>query len=180
MGFRGRTRPVLRLFAFMLGLLIVGVAAAAQAQATGRAQLKDAQGRIVGTATLSEDSTGVRIVLRVTGLKPGEHGFHVHTIGKCEPPDFASAGGHFNPAGKKHGLNNPEGPHAGDLPNLRVGPDGIGSADATDARVTLKDGPTSLFQSAGTALIIHADPDDGKSDPAGKAGARVACGVIER
>jgi len=157
----------------------VGLPAAAHAQ-SGRAQLKDSQGKIVGSATLSEASDGVRVMVRVNGLKPGEHGFHIHAVGKCEPPDFVSAGAHFNPYEKKHGLDNPSGPHAGDFPNLEVGADGKGSLNRTDMLVTLREGPNSLFRTGGTSLIVHADPDDEKTDPTGNSGARVACGVIEQ
>jgi len=155
----------------VLAMLGLGLPAIAHAQ-SARVQLKDAQAKVVGTATLSEVAGGVRVTLRVNGLKPGEHGFHIHAVGKCEPPDFMSAGAHFNPYGKHHGLANPEGPHAGDFPNLEVGADGTGSLDAIDSLVTLKEG--------GTSLIVHADPDDEKTDPAGNSGARVACSVIER
>ena len=160
----------------MLGL---GLPAMAHAQ-SARAQLRDARANVVGTATLSELPGGVRVTLRVNGLKPGDHGFHIHAVGRCEPPDFTSAGAHFNPYGKHHGLANPDGPHAGDFPNLDVGADGTGSLDTTDSLVTLKEGPNSLFPPGGTPLIIHVDPDDEKTDPAGNSGARVACGVIER
>jgi superoxide dismutase, Cu-Zn family len=174
-----KSRLMTRELVCLLAMLGVGLPAVAHAQ-SARAQLQDVQGKVVGTAALSEVSGGVRIALQANGLKPGPHGFHIHTVGKCEPPDFMSAGAHFNPYGRKHGLDNPDGPHAGDFPNLRVGADGTGSLDTTDRRVTLKDGPNSLFQPGGTSLIIHADPDDEKTDPAGNSGARVACGVIER
>src|SRR5438309_1735717 len=163
----------------VLAMLGLGLPAIAHAQ-SARAQLKDAQANVVGTATLSELPGGVRVTLRVNGLKPGEHGFHIHAVGKCESPDFTSAGAHFNPHGKQHGLANPDGPHAGDFPNLTVGADGTGSLDTIDSLVTLKEGLNSLFRSGGTSLIIHAGPDDEKTDPAGNSGARVACGVIER
>jgi len=163
----------------VLAMLGLGLPAIAHAQ-SARVQLKDAQANVVGTAMLSEVPGGVRVTLRVNGLKPGEHGFHIHAVGKCEPPDFMSAGPHFNPYGKHHGLDNPAGPHAGDFPNLKVGADGTGSVDTTDSLVTLKEGPNSVFRSGGTSLIVHADPDDEKTDPAGNSGARVACGVIER
>ncbi len=97
----------------------------------------------------------------------GDHGFHIHAVGKCEPPAFTSAGGHFNPQNKKHGRLNPEGAHAGDLPNLKVGADGTGSIDGTVAGVTLK-------AIVGVALVIHADLDDEKTDPTGNSGGRVA------
>ena len=113
------------------------------------------------------------MALRVRGLRPGDHGVHIHAVGKCEPPAFSSAGDHYNPRNKKHGRQNPEGPHAGDLGNLSVGASGAGATVATAAGVALAD-------AVGLALIVHADPDDEKTDPAGNAGARVACGVIAK
>jgi Cu-Zn family superoxide dismutase len=163
----------------VLAMLGLGLPAIAHGQ-SARAQLRDAQAKVVGSATLSELPGGVRVTLRMNGLKPGEHGFHIHAVGKCEPPDFTSAGAHFNPDGKQHGLANPDGPHAGDFSNLKVGADGTGSLDTIDSLVTLKDGRNSLFRPGGTSLITHADPDDEKTDPAGNSGARMACGVIER
>jgi Cu-Zn family superoxide dismutase len=177
---RRTTRPMTRRLVLVIATVLgVGLPAAAHGQ-SARAQVKDAQGKVVGNATLGQVNGGVRITLRVNGLKPGEHGFHIHTVGKCEPPEFMSAGGHFNPYGKKHGLDNPDGPHAGDVPNLKVQADGTGSLDTTDMLVTLKDGANSLFQSGGTSMVVHVGPDDEKTDPAGNSGARVACGVIER
>ncbi len=161
-----------RLLALMLGLLLAGAPASAWA-ATARAELKDAQGKVVGRATLSDASGGVKVALKATGLKPGAHGFHIHAVGKCEPPAFTSAGGHFNPQNKKHGHKNPEGAHAGDLPNLVVGSNGAGSLDAVAVGTTLND-------VTGLALVIHVDPDDEMTDPAGNSGARVACGVTTK
>ncbi len=155
---------------------LVAVAAGPAAKAT----LKDAQGKEVGTATFKPAKGGVRIAVSVAGLPPGKHGFHVHAIGKCDPPDFKSAGPHFNPAGKQHGRRNPHGAHAGDLPNLTVGKNGKGKATYTAKGATLREGPDSLLGPDGTALVVHADPDDEKTDPAGNAGARIACGVVER
>ncbi len=161
-----------RQLASLLGFLLIGLPITASAQ-SARAELKDAQGKVVGTATLSEVAGGVKVALKASGLKSGDHGLHIHAVGKCEPPAFTSAGGHYNPGNKKHGRINPEGAHAGDLPNLKVGADGTGAIEVTAAGVMLKD-------AAGLALVIHADPDDEKTDPTGNSGARVACGVIAR
>jgi superoxide dismutase, Cu-Zn family len=147
---------------------------------SAHADIINGQGQKIGTATLVETSAGVRIDVNVSQLPPGAHGMHVHTVGKCEAPAFASAGGHLNPDAKKHGKDNPDGPHAGDLPNIEVGPDGTAKTSFVDARVTLGDGPNSLFHEGGTALVIHEKSDDYKTDPSGNSGARIACGVIQK
>lgn len=152
--------------------------AARQAAPTATAELVDAQGHKVGTAQLSEVQGGVRIVLEASNLPPGVHGFHVHGTGKCEGPDFKSAGGHFNPDGKQHGFHNPEGPHAGDLPNLVVDEHGTAKADFVAPMLTLSPGKYSLLDADGSALMIHASADDYVSNPAGNAGPRLACGPI--
>jgi Cu-Zn family superoxide dismutase len=156
------------------------VAHGADAATAARARLLDPQGKEVGSATFAAADRGVRIEVRVKGLAPGKHGFHVHAAGKCEPPDFKSAAGHFNPTGKQHGHENPQGPHAGDLPNIEVGKDGTGQASFVAMGIALGDGATSVLKPDGTALVVHADADDGRTDPAGNSGARIACGVIER
>jgi superoxide dismutase, Cu-Zn family len=159
--------------------LLAGLPLAALAAGpAGKASLKNAEGKDVGTATLTPAKGGVKVAVQVTGLPPGKHGIHVHGAGKCDPPDFATAGGHFNPAGKKHGLKNPEGAHAGDMPNLTVGKNGKGKGTFTAKGATLGEGEGSLFGPDGTALVIHAGADDEKTDPAGNSGARIACGVI--
>jgi Cu-Zn family superoxide dismutase len=151
-----------------------------KAATTAKADLTNSKGEKVGTANLKETPKGVSLSLEVSNLPPGVHGFHIHAVGKCEPPDFKSAGSHFNPEGKKHGWENPEGHHAGDLQNLTVDAEGKAKVKLVVTGVTLGDGPNSLFQPQGTAIVIHADPDDMKTDPAGNAGARIACGVITR
>ncbi len=147
---------------------------------TATAEMKNAQGHTVGSVTLSQVGGGVRVVLDARGLPPGQHGVHIHTVGKCDPPDFTSAGSHFNPDGKKHGLQNPAGPHAGDLPNITIGSDGVGRLESMNERITLGEGATTLFDADGSALVIHAAPDDFKTDPTGNSGGRIACGVIHK
>jgi Cu-Zn family superoxide dismutase len=144
-----------------------------------KAALKSADGKDVGSAELTQTPAGVLIKLAVKGLPPGEHAFHVHAVGKCEAP-FTSAGGHFNPRGKKHGIAAAEGHHAGDMPNLHVPASGELVTEVMNAAITLAKGrPNSLFGKDGTALIIHAGKDDYKTDPTGDAGGRIACGVVE-
>lgn len=171
--------------AFILLLILafaVGTAAAVETRIKpAKAVLINAQGESVGWAALMEvPGRGVRVQLKVSNLSPGRHAFHIHDVGKADAPDFKSAGGHFNPAHKQHGHKNPAGAHAGDLPNLLVGKDGKGRADIVVSGVTLGEGETSLFHPGGTSLVIHASEDDQRTDPSGNAGARVACGVIER
>jgi superoxide dismutase, Cu-Zn family len=142
------------------------------------AQLKDGSGKAVGDADLSQTQNGVLIKLQLKGISPGEHAFHIHAVGKCEPP-FESAGPHFNPGSHKHGMLSGPG-HAGDLPNLHVPQSGELTVEILAAAVTLEKGkPNSLFDNDGSSLIVHAGADDYKSDPAGNAGARFACGVIQ-
>jgi superoxide dismutase, Cu-Zn family len=147
---------------------------------SAHADIVNAQGQKIGTAEIRPSGNGIRIDVEVSQLTPGMHGIHVHNVGKCEGPDFASAGPHFNPTSKHHGKDNPQGPHAGDLLMLKVSADGFGKASLLAPNATLADGPNSIFHDGGTSLVIHSDPDDYKTDPAGNSGARIACGVIEK
>jgi Cu-Zn family superoxide dismutase len=168
--------------AAVLGLVLaLALGCSQNATPTAKATLVNAQGKKVGEATLTETPKGVKIVMKLEHLPPGVHAFHIHAKGICAPPDFQSAGGHFNPYGKQHGFTNPAGPHAGDLPNITVGSDGTAHVEMWTKLVTLKEGPrNSLFPPGGTSLVIHAGADDYVTDPAGGAGPRLACGVITR
>lgn len=159
----------------------IGLGAAASAPVSARLAaphaatvLRDASGAQVGTATFVEDGTGrVHINVKVSGLRPGEHGLHVHAVGSCAGDGFAGAGGHHNPRAVAHGS------HGGDFPNLVVNGAGQGRLNARSLRLTLSPGTTTVFDTGGSALIIHADRDDGFTDPTGNSGARIACGVIQ-
>lgn len=140
--------------------------------------VRTAGGETLGQATLNQEPDGVWVSLVTSGLPQGEYGVHLHAVGRCEGPDFASAGPHFNPAAKQHGSLNPAGPHGGDLPNLMVNDKRKGDLTALLPGLQLKAGPTPLIGAEGAAIVIHAGKDDLRSDPAGNSGNRIACGVL--
>jgi Cu-Zn family superoxide dismutase len=148
-------------------------------QSVAHADLSDASGQPVGSATLTQTPHGVLISAQLQHIPPGQHAFHIHAVGQCRPP-FTSAGGHFNPAGKQHGIKNPAGMHAGDMPNITVPESGTIQFEVLDELATLSEGGNRILDDDGAALVIHATADDYTSDPAGNAGARIACGVITR
>jgi len=143
-------------------------------------ELKDAKGNSVGTATIVAKGPGVEVKLGLKDLPPGEHAVHFHQNAKCDPPDFKSAGGHFNPTNRQHGFDNPQGHHAGDMPNFTVKANGTAKAAVKDADVVLGNGSeaNSLFANGGTSIMVHAKADDMKTDPSGNSGDRIACGAI--
>lgn len=141
---------------------------------TVTAPVIDAQGKPIGTAALLRSQFGTSLVLKLHDLPPGPHGLHVHERGACDPPGFASAGPHYNPEGRKHGTRNPEGAHAGDLPNLEVADDGT-----VDATVPVSAALAAGLREGARALVIHAKPDDLRTDPSGNSGDRIACAVLK-
>ena len=160
---------------------VLSSSAYAEGARVAQAKMIDAAGNKIGIATLVENGHGgVQITINAHGLAAGQHGLHVHAIGHCVPTTFVSAGAHFNPGGTQHGMENPMGPHAGDLPNLEVKPNGNVAAHIENEYVTLEPGlVNSLFDANGSAIVIHQKPDDNVTNPTGNSGARVACGVIE-
>lgn len=172
-----------RLAAVSAALVLAGCASMTQPQTTyntASAEIKNAKGQAVGTASFTEVPGGVRILVEVKGLPPGPKGVHLHEAGKCDPPEFTTAGSHFNPEKKQHGTMNPQGAHAGDLPNIVVDASGSGRLETTTNRITLGAGTSSLFDADGSAIVVHAAADDFKTDPTGNSGGRIACGVIAK
>jgi superoxide dismutase, Cu-Zn family len=172
---------IMRMLVVLCGLALLCLNLAAMAKSPeATAQLADSKGRPVGKATFVQKADGVHIDIQVQNLPPGKHGAHIHMVGKCDAPEFTTAGAHFNPTQKHHGALNPQGPHAGDIPNLTVDAKGKGRLKMVNPGVTLDSGPNSLLDADGSALIIHASADDEKTDPTGNSGARIACGGIRK
>lgn len=147
--------------------------------ATASAEIMDAAGESLGTVMLTQGPRGVLISAQLASLEPGGHGFHIHSVGACAP-DFSAAGGHFNPSEVGHGPLHSGGHHAGDLPNIHAATDGTAQADYYTDAVTLDSGPDhSLFDADNSAIVVHEKPDAYGED-VGSAGARIACGVIQR
>ena len=172
--------PIMRKTILLLSLFSL-VSAKGMAKGSGiTVDLMDAKGKDVGTVKIKSMGSGVELRLNLHGLAPGEHAIHFHQNAKCDAPDFKSAGPHFNPDGKKHGLENPEGSHAGDMLNFTVDDKGIAKATIVNKGANLGTDAHSLYSNGGTALVVHAKADDMKTDPAGNAGDRIACGVIAK
>ncbi len=172
----------LRLLTLIPAFALSVVTAAHAAPTSAHADIMNELGEKIGTAEFTADAAGLQVAVEVAHIPPGQHGIHIHTVGKCDPPTFATAGGHFNPTATHHGVNNtltPH-PHLGDMPNLTVDSKGNAKASFALPGATLDDGPDSLFHAGGTSIVIHAKADDLSSDPSGNSGDRIACGVIER
>ena len=165
---------------FLSALLCSTVAFGQAAPKSAHADIVNAQGQNIGSAKIVPAKKGVKIEVSVSQLPPGKHGIHIHAVGKCDGPAFTTAGGHLNPDTKKHGKDNPDGPHAGDLLMIEVKADGTAKAALLDTMVTLGDGPNSVFHDGGTSIVIHEKEDDYKTDPTGNSGARIGCGVIQK
>ncbi|WP_284736030.1 superoxide dismutase family protein [Dongia deserti] len=165
----------------LVATCMFAVSGPAQAQQAASAPFINAEGREIGTVQLTNTPHGVLISGQLAGLPAGEHGFHVHETGRCDASDgFKSAGNHFAPAGHSHGFLDPAGPHAGDMANQSAPADGTLHLEVFNPYVTLDSGENSLFDADGSALVVHADPDDYKSQPSGDAGSRIACAVVEK
>jgi Cu-Zn family superoxide dismutase len=166
----------------VVGLTVLLAAAPPASDAAGktaRAELKNGEGKAIGRLTLEQTPNGVLLRGSLEGLPPGEHAMHIHEVGKCEAPDFTSAGGHFAPGHGAHGFKSAKGPHAGDLPNVHVPGSGRLEVDVFVPRVSLDGGTANLLDGDGAAIVIHARADDYRTDPAGDAGDRIACGEIK-
>jgi len=155
-----------------------GPAGSSAAGASVAADVRDPAGMTMARATVSQSGDSLRVRVEAMGMRAGTYGAHVHTTGRCDPPDFTTAGPHWNPTGQQHGKNNPRGMHKGDLPNLSVGTDGRGSFEFTIPSASISGGANALMDSDGAAIVVHASADDYRTDPSGNSGGRIACGVL--
>jgi Cu-Zn family superoxide dismutase len=180
-----------RFLPLLLPLLLLGACAGEKANVTSMGRyggappsllvatdVRTANAETLGQATLSQEPDGVWVSVAIAGLPQGDYAVHLHAVGRCEGPDFVSAGPHFNPMAKQHGSANPAGPHAGDLPNISIAANGKGRMEALLPGLQLKAGATPLIGPQGAAIVVHAGPDDYRTDPSGTSGNRIACGVI--
>jgi Cu-Zn family superoxide dismutase len=175
-------RATLPLTVAVIAILAAPVVGCAEVEPRGGAPMPliNSLGAPIGTVRAWQTSGGVAFRIEASGLPHGVHGLHVHGVGRCDPPGFTSAGPHWNPAGRQHGMSNPAGPHAGDLPNVAVAANGVLGETVTLTGASLL-GPGAagvLLDGDGAALVIHADADDYRTDPSGNSGARIACAVI--
>ncbi|MEO9601215.1 superoxide dismutase family protein [Parasphingorhabdus sp.] len=168
---------------FLLSLVVAGCSQETESPGevsgnVARAALIGADETQHGEVIVAQGDAGLLVNINAKGLTPGAHGVHIHEFGKCDGPDFKSAGGHWNPAGKQHGFDNPQGAHAGDFFNLDIGADGTGALEATVSGAMLSGAESALLDADGAAFVVHAGPDDLKTDPSGESGGRVACGIF--
>ncbi|WP_188453998.1 superoxide dismutase family protein [Virgibacillus oceani] len=166
-------------FLLIIGLLLLSSCQSNGDRTTRTIDMYNPSGDMIGTAALTEKPDGVQVKLKLEGLAPGFHGIHVHEYPSCLGPDFKSAGNHFNPEGKEHGLMHPEGPHLGDLPNIEADAGGLVDAELMLPGATLLDGKKSILRGEGTSLVIDEGQDDGVSQPGGDSGPRIACGELK-
>ncbi len=157
----------------------IAAAPAAPAAPGAKTTLVTADGKSVGQVTLTQAADGLLVKASITGMKPGSYGFHLHTVGKCDKPEFTTAGGHWNPTEHKHGKDNPAGPHMGDLMNVEVAASGMATFEQKIPGAMLQGGDHPLLDADGAAVVLHAGPDDYKTDPSGNSGPRIACGVLD-
>lgn len=178
-----RPMPAAALFSSLASIVLLSgcvtdtAGADANAPSAGTT-LAAVDGTARGNASVVQTADGLRVTVRAMGITPGEHAVHIHTVGVCAAPDFMSAGGHWNPTMRQHGMNNPQGMHMGDMPNMQVASDGTGVLEFTIAGAMISGGATPLLDADGASVVIHAGPDDMMSDPAGNAGGRIACGIL--
>jgi Cu-Zn family superoxide dismutase len=181
LGYNAGSMKRLPLIAFVLPMLVVVLSvASANRYRVVKVRMQTADGKDAGTVTIKSSGNGVMLRLNLKNLPPGQHALHFHQNAVCDAPGFKGAGGHFNPEGKKHGLNNPEGHHAGDMPNFTVAANGrSGLVTVSNMEVDFGEDARSLFANGGTSLVIHAKADDEVTDPSGNSGDRIACGIVK-